>query len=197
MSLVRSTIVAGALSAAVASAANAALMTFTYSGVASGSWVSGIYTGQTFTGKAFTITGMAITEQRSSDGAGLYGGYSMQHGITQLTIAGLPQMAVTTSMFTQTDPEGGVVLVSGSIRGAYVFETSGPSGWNMLTSLPAAPYSVGYPSAGIPTILTTLGGFQFTSFSGPVTFGAQLAPAPGAAALIGLFGAFGARRRRA
>jgi hypothetical protein len=121
----------------------------------------------------------------------------MQHGITSISIAGLPQFSASTSLFTQTDPEGGVVLVSGSIRGAYVFSTTAPSGWNMLTSLPAAQYSIGYPFAGTPTILTTLGGFKFTSFSGPLTFGAQLAPAPGAAALIGLFGAVGARRRRA
>jgi hypothetical protein len=193
----RSAIVAAALSAAVASAASAGPITFTYSGIASGTWSSGIYSGQTFTNKAFTITGTGLTEQRSANGAGLFGGYSIRHSTTLISIAGFSDLAVTSNLFTQTDPKGGMWLVAGSIQGNYVLGTSGPSSWNMLTSLPPAQYSVGYPASIIPTISTTYGGLQFTSFGSPITFGGQLVPAPGAAALVGLAGLAGSRRRRA
>jgi MYXO-CTERM domain-containing protein len=44
---------------------------------------------------------------------------------------------------------------------------------------------------------TSRGELRFSSISSPATFSATAAPAPGAAALIGLVGAVGARRRRA
>jgi MYXO-CTERM domain-containing protein len=188
-------IVAGALSAAVSSAASAGLITFTYSGIASGTWSSGIYSGQTFTNQAFTITGTGLTEQRSAIGAGLFGGYSIQHGPTSISIAGYSVFVATSNLFTQTDPEGGMWLVAGSIQGNYVLGTSGPSSWNMLTSLPAAQYGVSYPGVIFPTISTSFGGLQFTSFGIPITFGAQVVPAPGAVALLGLAGLAGRRRR--
>ena len=58
MSKTRCALFAGALSAAVAGSANAALIEITYSGIASGSWLTGIYAGQTFTSKAFSIHSM-------------------------------------------------------------------------------------------------------------------------------------------
>ena len=179
------------------SSASAGLITFTYSGIASGTWSSGIYSGQTFTNKAFTITGTGLTEQRSANGAGLFGGYSIRHSTTLISIAGFSDLAVTSNLFTQTDPEGGMWLVAGSIQGNYVLGTSGPASWDMLTSLPPAQYSVGYPASIIPTISTTFGGLKFTSFVSPITFGGQLVPAPGAVALVGLAGLAGSRRRRA
>jgi len=183
-------IAAGALSATVASTASAALITFTYSGVASGT-----LNGTAFTSAAFTITGVGLTEQRTNNG--LYGGYSIQHfgSSTTINIAGFNSCIANTSLFTQTDPKGGVALVSGAVNGSYVLLANTPV-WDMLTSLPAAPYTVGYPSGGQgPIISTTLGGLRFTAIAAPLTFGATVAPAPGAIALLGLAGLAGRRRR--
>jgi len=183
-------IAAGALSAAVASTAGAAVINFTYSGVASGT-----LNGTAFTSAAFTITASGLTEQRTNNG--LYGGFSIEHSLfsTTISIAGFNSCIANTSLFTQTDPKGGVALVSGAVNGSYVLLANTPV-WDMLTSLPAAPYTVGYPGNGQgPIISTTLGGLRFHSFSSPLTFGATVVPAPGAIALLGLAGLAGRRRR--
>ena len=180
--------VAVASELAAASAASAGLINFTYSGVASGT-----LNGTAFTSAAFTITASGLTEQRTSNG--IYGGFSIEHfGFsTTISIAGFNSCGATSALFTQTDPKGGVVLVSGAVNGSYVFTADTPV-WNMLTSLPAAQYAVGYPGVG-PTISTTLGGLRFTSISAPLTFGATVVPAPGAIALLGLAGLAPRRRR--
>jgi hypothetical protein len=51
-----------AMSTVAASTANAALIQFSYSGNASGTWLSGIYSGQSFTAQPFTITASSLTE---------------------------------------------------------------------------------------------------------------------------------------
>ena len=178
------------MSAVAASTASAAVINFTYSGVASGT-----LNGTAFNSAAFTITASGLTEQRTSNG--IYGGFSIEHfgSSTTISIAGFNSCIATSALFTQTDPKGGVVLVSGAVNGSYVVLANTPV-WNMLTSLPAAPYTVGYPGGGQgPIISTTLGGLRFNSFSSPLTFGATVVPAPGAIALLGLAGLAGRRRR--
>ena len=177
-----------AMSTVAASTASAGLINFTYSGVASGT-----LNGTAFNSAAFTITASGLTEMRTSNG--IYGGFSIEHfgSSTTISIAGFNSCIATSALFTQTDPKGGVVLVSGAVNGNYVMNVQTPV-WNMLTSLPAAQYTVGYPGSG-PTISTTLGGLRFTSISTPLTFGATVVPAPGAIALLGLAG-LATRRRR-
>ena len=177
-----------AMSTVAASTASAGIINFTYSGVASGT-----LNGTAFNSAAFTITASGLTEMRTSNG--IYGGFSIEHfgSSTTISIAGFNSCIATSALFTQTDPKGGVVLVSGAVNGNYVMNVQTPV-WNMLTSLPAAQYTVGYPGSG-PTISTTLGGLRFTSISTPLTFGATVVPAPGAIALLGLAG-LATRRRR-
>jgi hypothetical protein len=179
-----------AMGAGAASTANAALINFTYSGVASGT-----LNGTAFNSAAFTTTASGLTEQRTNNG--LYGGYSIEHfgSSTTINIAGFNSCIANTALFTQTDPEGGIALVSGAVNGNYVLIANTPV-WNMLSSLPAAPYTVGYPGGGQgPIISTTLGGLRFTSFSSPLTFGATVVPAPGAIVLLGVSGLAKRRRR--
>jgi dienelactone hydrolase len=85
MSLVRSTIVAGALSAAVASVASAGIpqtdLQFNFSGIASGT-----LGGVAFSSRAFTFTGFGNTQNRAAFNNALFVGYSIAHTTTDFSI---------------------------------------------------------------------------------------------------------------
>jgi MYXO-CTERM domain-containing protein len=202
MSHVRSTIVAGALSAAVASAASAAIpqtdLQFNFSGIASGT-----LGGVAFSSKAFTFTGFGNTQNRAAFNNALFVGHSIAHSTTDFSIDGFGAGSVTSQMATVSAALFGQNKVSLSLGPAnsvtkFVF-TIGQSPWAMTGVFSGGAGSTTYNSGsgGIPVMQTSRGELRFSSISSPATFSATAAPAPGAAALIGLVGAVGARRRRA
>ena len=204
-SLFRSTIVAGALSAAVASAASASFfvppspnLRFNYSGTADGT-----LGGVRFAGKAFTFTGLGNTQNRVVFNNALFVGHSITHSSTALSIEGFAAVVVTSQMATVSSALIGQNRVSLSLAptpavAKFIFSIAAPT-WNMTGALSGGAGSTTFNSgsSGIPVIHTSLGELRFTSIGSPATFSATAVPAPGAAALIGLVGAVGARRRRA
>jgi MYXO-CTERM domain-containing protein len=202
MSHVRSTIVAGALSAAIASVASAAIpqtdLQFNFSGIASGT-----LGGVAFSSKAFTFTGYGNTQNRAAFNNALFVGYSIAHTTTDFSIDGFGAGSVTSQMATVSAALFGQNKVSLSLGPAnsvtkFVFTISEPA-WAMTGVFSGGAGSTTYNtgSGGIPVMQTSRGELRFSSISSPATFSATAAPAPGAAALIGLVGAVGARRRRA
>ena len=182
-------IAAGALSAVVASSASAADIDFTYSGVASGQWLNGLYSGQSFTNKAFTITARSLTELVTpySDG------YKTNTSGATVTIEGYGLFAVTSETAVWV---GNTFGRSGfGIRNSSDILSLGDSSfdtWNMQSSLGPITSTGSFNEA-----FSTTGGLLRFNGSPAVTFSATVVPGPSAAALIGLVGAVGARRRRA
>jgi MYXO-CTERM domain-containing protein len=202
MSHVRFAIVAGALSAAVASVASATIpqtdLQFNFSGTASGT-----LGGVAFSSKAFTFTGYGNTQSRAAFNNALFVGYAIAHTTTDFSIDGFGAGSVTSQMATVSAALFGQNKVNLSLGPAnsvtkFVF-TIGEPAWDMTGVFSGGAGSTTYNtgSGGIPVMQTSLGELRFTSISSPATFSATAAPAPGAAALIGLVGAVGARRRRA
>ena len=192
MTSIRSvSVVATAAFALIAtSSASAAVIEFSYSGIASGQWLNGTYSGQSFTNKAFTITARSMTELVTpwSDG------YQTNTSGAILTIEDYGSFAVTSDTAVWV---GNTFGRSGfSIRNSSDILSLGDSAfdtWNMQSSL--GPITrTGVLAGG--NLWTTGGAVRLTG-STAVTFSATVVPAPGAAALIGLVGAVGARRRRA
>jgi len=202
MSHVRSTIVAGALSAAVASVASATIpqtdLQFNFSGTASGT-----LGGVAFFSKAFTFTGYGNTQSRAAFNNALFVGYSIAHSSTDFTIDGFNAGSVTSQMATVSSALFGQNKVSLSLGPAnsvtkFIFSISEPA-WDMTGTFNGGAGSTTYntASSGIPAIQTSLGELRFTSIGSPATFAAAAVPAPGAVALVGLAGLAGSRRRRA
>jgi len=192
MTSIRSvSVVATAAFALIAtSSASAAIIEFTYSGVASGQWLNDLYSGQSFTDRAVTITARSLTELVTpwSDG------YKTNTSGATMTIEGYGLFAVTSETAVwvgNTFGRSGFGLWNSSdilSLGDSSFDT-----WNMQSSL--GPITrTGVFAGGV--LQTTMGAVRLTGTTA-MTFTATVVPAPSAAALIGLVGAVGARRRRA
>jgi MYXO-CTERM domain-containing protein len=181
-------IAAGALSAVVASSASAAVIDFTYSGVASGQWLNGQFSGQSFTNKAFTITLRSLTELVTS----YSDGYKTNTSGATVTIEGYGLFAVTSETAVWV---GNTFGRSGfGIRNSSDILSLGDSSfdtWNMQSSLGPITRTGAFNTAA----LWTTGGALRFSGSPAVTFTATVVPAPGAVALLGLAGLAGRRRR--
>ncbi len=172
------------------SSASAAVIEFSYSGVASGQWLNGLYAGQSFTNKAFTITARSLTDLVTtwSDG------YKTNTSGGVLTIEDYGTFAVTSETYVWV---GNTFGRSGfGIRNSSDILSLGDSAfdtWNMQSSL--GPITrTGVLASGS---LGTTGGAVRLSGTTAMTFTATVAPAPGAVALVGLAGLAGSRRRRA
>ncbi len=182
-------IAAGALSAAVASSASAAVIDFTYSGVASGQWFNGTYSGQSFTNKAFTITLRSLTELVTALPNGM--GYKTNTSGGIVTIADYGSFAVTSetaAWVNNTFGRSGFGIRDSSdilSLGDNSFNT-----WNIQSSLGPITKTGTFNSA----FSTTAGLLRFNGLTA-VTFTATVVPAPGAVALLGLAGLAGRRRR--
>jgi MYXO-CTERM domain-containing protein len=192
MTSIRSvSVVATAAFALIAtSSASAAVIEFSYSGIASGQWLNGTYSGQSFTNKAFTITARSMTELVTpwSDG------YQTNTSGAILTIEDYGSFAVTSDTAVWV---GNTFGRSGfSIRNSSDILSLGDSAfdtWNMQSSL--GPITrTGVLAGG--NLWTTGGAVRLTG-STAMTFSATVVPAPGAVALVGLAGLAGSRRRRA
>ena len=190
MSKTRCALFAGALSAAVAGSANAALIEITYSGIASGSWLTGIYAGQTFTNKAFSIHSSYLTDAITT----IPQGYKATNGAADVTVEGYGNFAVTSStdnfVSNGASRAGFTVVGQGDVLS---FGNGALSSWNMQSNI--GPIT-GTGVFNTQNLFTTAGALRFTGTT-TVTFTSTVVPAPSAAALIGLVGAVGARRRRA
>ena len=190
MSKTRCALFAGALSAAVAGSANAGLIEITYSGIASGSWLTGIYAGQTFTNKAFSIHSSYLTDAITT----IPQGYKATNGAADVTVDGYGNFAVTSS--TANFVSNGASRAGFTVVGqsdVLSFGNGALSSWNMQSNI--GPIT-GTGVFNTQNLFTTLGALRFTGTT-TVTFTSTAVPAPSAAALIGLVGAVGARRRRA
>ena len=185
-----SVVAAAAFALIATSSAGAAIIDFTYSGIASGQWLNGLYSGQSFTNKAFTITASSLTELVTpySDG------YKTTTSGATVTIEGYGSFAVTSETAVWV---GNTFGRSGfGIRNSSDILSLGDSAfdtWNMQSSL--GPITRTGVFAG-GNLWTTGGAVRFTG-STAMTFTATVAPAPGAVALVGLAGLAGGRRRRA
>ena len=201
MFLVRSTILAGALSAAVASTASATLIQMSYTGTGTGT-----LNGVSFLNKAFTITALADTANIGTFGIEKYNA----HTSTTFTIAGVGSGSIATTLYTISVGDFPRTLdlstATNSDSGNKLFGLDWMpfmgDAWNMQTTFSMNTGSFSYPGGTLPKLSTSAGNLKFSSFftgAGAGTFSAVLnpVPAPGAAALIGLVGAVGARRRRA
>ena len=190
MSKTRCALFAGALSAAVAGSANAALIEITYSGIASGSWLTGVYAGQTFTNKAFSIHSVYLTDAITT----IPQGYKATNGAADVTVDGYGNFAVissTANFVSNGASRAGFTVVGQS--DVLSFGNGALSSWNMQSNI--GPIT-GTGVFNTQNLFTTLGALRFTGTT-TVTFTSTVVPAPSAAALIGLVGAVGARRRRA
>ena len=190
MSKTRCALFAGALSAAVAGSANAALIEITYSGVASGRWLNGIYSGQTFTNKAFTI----FTSGLTSNVSGGPSVFTAANSFTSLTLDGYGEIGVnstTNGWVNQSQGRGGLTVTGQS--DLFGFSNAAFYSWNMGTNL--GPIS-GLAVFNTQPLFTVYGAILFSG-TATVTLTSTVVPAPSAVALIGLVGAVGARRRRA
>ena len=192
MTSIRSiSVVATAAFALIAtSSASAALITFTYSGIASGQWLNGLYAGQSFTDRAVTITGTSLTQFVTP----YADGYKTNTDGVSVTIEGYGLSGVTSDTAVWV---GNTFGRSGfGIRNSSDILSLGDSSfdtWNLKSSLGPITRTGVFAGAAL---WTTSGAVQFSG-STAMTFTATVVPAPSAAALIGLVGAVGARRRRA
>jgi hypothetical protein len=178
-----------AMSAVAASTASAALIEFSYSGNASGTWLSGIYSGQSFTARPFTITASSLTESITPFGSAAI---AAPHDAAFVSIAGFGLYSVTSQTATFVNNSAGRAGLTVVGQGDVVsFGNSAFSTWDMQTSV--GPVT-GTGVFNTQTIFTTIGALRFTG-SAPVTFSANVVPAPGAIALLGLAGLAGRRRR--
>jgi MYXO-CTERM domain-containing protein len=183
-----SAVAVAACALAAGSAANAAVIEFSYTGTASGRWFSGTYSGQSFTNKAFTITARSLTELVTpySDG------YKTNTSGATVTIEGYGLFAVTSETAVWV---GNTFGRSGfGIRNSSDILSLGDSSfdtWNMQSSL--GPITRTGVFAG-GNLWTTGGAVRFSG-STAMTFTATVVPAPGAVALLGLAGLAGRRRR--
>ncbi len=173
------------------SSASAAVIDFTYSGVASGQWFDGTYSGQSFTNKAFTITLSGSTESVTAFPNGTF--YKTNTSGATVTIADYGSFAVTSETAVWVNNtfgrSGFGIRDSSDILGLgdNSFNT-----WNIQSSLGPITSTGTFNSA----FSTTAGLLRFNG-STAVTFSATVVPAPGAVALVGLAGLAGSRRRRA
>ena len=184
-----SAVAVAACALAAGSAANADVVTSTFSGIASGTWFSGTYSGQSFTNKAFTFTTSVETSSISAFSAG----FLAPVAAATVFIESYGDLAITSATeqaVNQQQRRFGFGLAG---SGAIVFVSNNAFGsWNMQTNL--GPIT-GSGNFNTTTFMTSVGAIRFSG-TPTITF-TSVVPAPRAAALIGLVGAVGARRRRA
>ena len=172
------------------SAASAAVVDITYSGIASGSWLTGIYAGQSFSGKAFSIHSSYLTDAITTYSQG----YKATNGAADVTVEDYGNFAVTSSTgnfaANVQSRAGFSVIGQGDVLS---FGNGALSSWNMQSNI--GPIT-GTGVFNTQNLFTTAGALRFSG-STFVTFDSVVTPAPGAVALIGLAGLAGSRRRRA
>ena len=173
------------------SSASAAVIEFSYSGIASGRWFSGTYAPQSFFDKAFTITLRGSTESVTAFPNGM--GYKTNTSDGIVTIADYGSFAVTSETAAWVNNTFGAsgfgIRDSGDILS---LRDNSFNTWNMQSSLGPITST----GAANEAFSTTGGLLRFNSTTA-VTFSATVVPAPGAVALVGLAGLAGSRRRRA
>ena len=205
MSFNRCAIMAGALSAVVASAANAELLQLNYAFMSHGHF-NGVYTNY----RRATITAIVDTADRTSWSDGGSSGYRINHIKTYLWIdtigsgeitTGLSTISVTKDFMGGPNPFGVAFALTGVDRPWYRFDCSSAPGWTMQGALGEIRMYNVLCDLFKPVLNTTIGTWKVNDGYGPLFDGYFSAtpaavPAPGAFALVGLAGAFSGRRRR-
>ena len=184
--------VAVASALAAASAASASIIEYTLSGVASGQWLNGIYQGQTFNSQAFTIKAMALTENVGTSDSNFF---SVTNSLVFITLGSYGDMSTnttTSSFLNRNQGRFGFGLGTGpsaALLGSFAngaFPT-----WDLQSSLGPVTGTAAWNTQNWGT---TYGALRFSGTSA-VTFTANVVPAPGAIALLGLAGLANRRRR--
>lgn len=182
--------VVGFAAAAITASAGAATITYTFSGVTSGSLGA-----DTFDSAAFVVTLVGDTDNINGNVFGNPSIFGLRTTAT-IQIAGLPLATVSGSedvgIFANDDVNAVgfwryeqvdmLDVFGGSLDGYHLATDFGPEAFDQIFT--------GWGS------LSTDQGLLNGSASGPVTFTARLVPAPGAMALLGMGGLMAARRRR-
>lgn len=190
MSKTRCALFAGAVSAVVAGSASASLITMTFTGNA-----YFVFDNLSVIAADYSIVATGDTDNRfqvSSSGGDAWG---ISNDSAVLTIAGWGSEQILTPTTTAWNiPYRAAGLVSSNFSQLAVstdFDVL--PAWDMLTSV-----STGTSEGSSGNMwLSTARGMVVLNISHSVAFSAVVAPAPGAAACLGLVFAVGARRRRA
>ena len=204
MSFNRYAFMAGALSAVVASAANAELLQLNYAFMSHG-YNNGVYTGY----RRATMTAIVDTADRTSWVYNGSSGYRINHIKTYFWIDMIGSGEITTGLSTISSTKdfmGGphsfsvALALTGVDRPWYRFTNNSAPAWTMQGSMGEIQMDSVYGDLIKPVLNTTIGTWQVNDgyyALGDPYFSATPVPAPSAVALIGLVGAVGARRRRA
>jgi len=203
MSFNRCAIMAGALSAVVASAANAELLQLNYAFMSHG-YFNGVYTNY----RRATMTAIVDTADRTSWSYLGSSGYRINHIKTYFWIDTIGSGEITTGLstisvtngFMGPNPFGVALALTGVDRPWYRFNNDSVPAWTMQGPLSEITMPDVLGDLIKPVLDTTIGTWKVNDgyFSlGDGYFSATPVPAPSAVALIGLLGAVGARRRRA
>ncbi len=198
-------ILAGALSAVVASAANAELLQLNYSFMGGGR-INGVWTGY----QRSTITAIIDTADRTSWSYNGSSGYRINHIKTYFSIdtigsgeitTGLSTCSVTTDFMGGPNPLGVALALTGVDRPWYRFDSSTAPGWTMQGTLSEIMMDNYRGDLIKPVLNTTIGTWQphdgyYSLYDAYFSATPAAVPAPGAFALVGLAGAFSGRRRR-
>ena len=204
MSFNRYAFMAGALSAVVASAANAELLQLNYAFMSHGHF-NGVYTNY----RRATLTAIVDTADRTSWVYNGSSGYRINHIKTYFWIdtigsgeitTGLSTISVTKDFMGGPNPFGVALALTGVDRPWYRFDNNSAPAWTMQGSMGEIQMDNVLGDLIKPVLNTTIGTWKVNDGYYSLTdgyFSATPVPAPSAAALIGLVGAVGARRRRA
>lgn len=198
-------ILAGALSAVVASSANAEVLQLNYAFLSHG-YFNGVYTDY----RRATITAIVDTADRTNWSYGGSSGYRINHIKTYLWIdtigsgeitTGLSTISVTKDFMGGPNPFGVALALTGVDRPWYRFDDSAAPGWTMQGPVSEIKMDNYLGDLIKPVLNTTIGTWRANDGWGSLAdayFSATPAavPAPGAFALVGLAGAFSGRRRR-
>ncbi len=204
-------ILAGALSAVVASAANAEVLQLNYRFASSG-WLNGRrwdFGGQT------TITAIVDTGDRVAWSRFDETGYQLPHLRTYFRVEGVFAEVLSGEITTALSTVSKTTDFMGpsSFQVGFGFpSTPGAIPWNYFNNGSLAPWNMQGPLSEIilpysfgdlvkPVLSTTVGNLQFGDGNGSIgatyfSVTPVAVPAPGAFALVGLAGAFSGRRRR-
>lgn len=198
-------ILASALSAVVASAANAELLQLNYAFMSHG-YFNGVYTNY----RRATMTAIVDTADRTSWVNGGSSGYQINHIKTYFWIdtigsgeitTGLSTISVTKDFMGGPNPFGVALALTGVARPWYRFDNNSAPAWTMQGPMGEIQMDNVLGDLIKPVLNTTIGTWQvndgYYSLGDPYFSATPAAvPAPGAFALVGLAGAFSGRRRR-
>lgn len=182
---------AGVGSLISALAANADPATYIYTGV-----TSGTLAGVGFSDRAITITGHADTINRF----GALDFWLVTHDSATIAIEGFGVLNVTTATSTAVNSTS-MISVFGNVEEGSALYVQGPadvfSTWDLTTSLGPLDLAGRFLQWSAAPLQTSAGELRLDNQLGVLgTFQAIVVPAPGAAALAGLAGMIGLRRRR-